>query len=97
MCPGAAAHLRAPGALSALGHTAGGVVIKDDAEVVDMAFLGFDRFPTPTHRFPAEEQEREEEFARLLRRVGGTWWASPQRASQVAMGWKEAEGPERER
>jgi hypothetical protein len=74
----------------------GGVVIKDDADVVDMAFLGFDRFLPPTHRFPAEQQEREEEFARLLRRVGGKWWSSPLRASQVAMGWKEAEGSERE-
>ena len=33
----------------------------------------------------------------MLRRVGGKWWANPLRASQVAVGWKEAEGPERER
>lgn len=72
-----------------------GVVIKDDADVVDMAFLGFDRFHPPTHRF--EQQEREEEFARLLRRAGGKWWSSPLRASQIAQRWKGAEGPEREK
>lgn len=72
----------------------GGVVMKENADVVDMAFLGFDRFSPPTHRF--DEQDREEEFARVLRKVGGKWWASPLRQAQVAMGWKEAEGPERE-
>ncbi|KAN0121747.1 hypothetical protein V8E51_000073 [Hyaloscypha variabilis] len=75
----------------------GGVVIKDDADIVDMAFLSFDRFSPTTHRFPSDQEEREEEFARLLRRVGRKWLASPLRASQVAMGWKEAEGPEGER
>lgn len=73
-----------------------GVVIKESSDVVDMAFLGFDRFAPPTDRFPKGEQEREEEFARELRKAGGKWWASPLRASQVKMGWKEAEGEERE-
>jgi hypothetical protein len=73
----------------------GGTVIKENADIVDMAFLGFDRFSPPTHRFPSDEQAKEDEFARELLKTGGKLWANQRRFAQVGMGWEEAEGEER--
>jgi hypothetical protein len=73
----------------------GGVVIKDNADIVDMAFLGFDRFNPPTHRFSEEEQDEENNFACELLKIGGKLWISQHREADVRMGFKEAEGEER--
>jgi hypothetical protein len=75
----------------------GGVIIKENADVVDMAFLGFDRFAPPTHRFPDAEQEKEDGFARTLLRIGATLWRSQRRYANVGAGAKEPEGEERMR
>lgn len=72
----------------------GGVVIKENADVVDMAFLGFDKFDPPTHRFPAAEQEKEDDFARTLLKIGAKLWSSQRRYADVSAGAKEAEEDE---
>ena len=72
-----------------------GVVIKENADIVNITFPGFDRFSLPTNRFPEDEQDKEDEFARELLKTGGKLWASQHRFAQVGMGCKEAEGEER--
>lgn len=72
----------------------GGVIIKQNADLVDLAFLGFDRFSPPTHRFPDDEQENEDGFARMLLRTGGKFWRSQQRSANVAVNLEEGEGDE---
>ena len=73
----------------------GGVIIKENPDIVDMNFLGFDRFSPPAHRFPDEQQDKEDRFARQLLKVGGKLWSSQQRYANVGAGWKEPEGEER--
>jgi len=70
-----------------------GVVIKDTADIVDMAFLGFDRFDPPTHR--EKEQDKEDEFVRELLKIGGKFWTSQRRASNVGLGLKAGDDEER--
>jgi hypothetical protein len=73
----------------------GSVIIKENADIVDMAFLGFDRFAPPTHRFADNDQDKEDDFARELLKIGGKFRRSPRRSADVGVGWKEAEGEER--
>ncbi len=70
-------------------------MIKENPDVVDIAFLGFDRFDPPTDRYPEEEQDKENEFALELLKIGGKHWNSQSRAADVGAGWKEAVGEER--
>lgn len=73
----------------------GGVVVKDFADAVEMNFLGFDRFDPPTHRYPVNEQDKEDAFARELLKIGGKFWTSQKRASDVERGRVEPVGEER--
>lgn len=72
----------------------GGIVIKQNADLVDLAFLGFDRFSPPTHRFPDDQQESEDAFARQLLKTGGKFWRSQHRFANVGIGYEEGEGEE---
>lgn len=57
--------------------SSGGVIIKDNANGVEMVFLGLDRFNPPSERF--EDAEAEDAFGRELRKIGGKRWKSEQR------------------
>jgi hypothetical protein len=72
-----------------------GVVIKDNADAVEMLFLGFNRFDPPTHRFPSHQQEHEDAFARQLFKIGGKFWDTQQRCALVRGGMIEPECEER--
>ena len=51
----------------------GSIIIKDHADIVDMTFLGFNRMAPPKDRF---KDNREDMFAKLLLKAGGTRWSS---------------------
>jgi len=61
----------------------GGVVIKEDADAVDLQFLGLNRLDPQKERWG--DQEREDEFVRRLRMVGGKFWRGEWEARKV---WK---------
>ncbi|EFQ96979.1 hypothetical protein MGYG_00023 [Nannizzia gypsea CBS 118893] len=50
------------------------VIVKPDADIIDMAFLGLDKFTPPKHRF--KDQDVENKFCSLLRKSGGRYWPS---------------------
>ncbi|KAL3486566.1 hypothetical protein BJX62DRAFT_246695 [Aspergillus germanicus] len=51
----------------------GGVLIKVNADLVDMLFLSLPRFHVAQRSASVEDEDR---FCNLLRRVGATWWSS---------------------
>jgi hypothetical protein len=75
--------------------TGGGVVRKDVVDVVDMAFLGLDRFSPPSHCDPEKDHAKEDQFARKLIKTGGKFWRSESRYANVGVGQQKAEGEER--
>lgn len=63
--------------------SSGGVVIKEDAHAVDLQFLGLNRLDPQRERWG--DKEREDEFVRRLRMIGGRCWRGEWEASKV---WK---------
>ncbi|EZF33735.1 hypothetical protein H109_00375 [Trichophyton interdigitale MR816] len=50
------------------------IIAKTGVDIVDLKFLGFDRFAPPKERLPS--QEAEGRFCGLLRKLGGRHWRS---------------------
>ena len=59
----------------------GGVVIKNDSDIVDMEFLGLDRFSPREKR--DDDDLQEDAFSRQLRKAGGKWWPDMDRYVNV--------------
>lgn len=67
--------------------SSGGVIVRDGADLVEVAYLGLDRL------YPAEkrlsDQDAEDAFCDLLRKVGGKQWKSIKRSRDVScFEWK---------
>jgi hypothetical protein len=71
----------------------GGVVIKNDADLVDMHFLGLDRFSPCEKRYDDDVQETM--FSRQVRKVGGKWWPDMGRYVNVTVGARQPIAEER--
>ncbi|KAL5324058.1 hypothetical protein ACEPPN_008601 [Leptodophora sp. 'Broadleaf-Isolate-01'] len=59
----------------------GGVIIRESCDLVELRYFGFDPFDVPATRL--ENQDDEDEFCRLLKKIGGKWWTSEQRWHDV--------------
>lgn len=65
----------------------GGVIIRTNADLVELTQLGLDRLEPLEKR--SDDQEAEDAFCDLLRKVGGKWWKCEQRYHDVSSGiWK---------
>ncbi|KAL2065679.1 hypothetical protein VTL71DRAFT_3349 [Oculimacula yallundae] len=60
--------------------SSGGVIIRE-SDLVELQYLGFDPMDIPVTRH--ENQDDEDEFCRLLKRIGGKWWRSEKRYEEV--------------
>ena len=49
----------------------GGIVIRPNADSVELAYLGLDRFDPPIERL--KDQKSEDDFCKSLLRIGKTW------------------------
>ncbi|KAH9205920.1 hypothetical protein DL95DRAFT_397283 [Leptodontidium sp. 2 PMI_412] len=73
----------------------GGVIIRESCDLVELRYLGFDPLDVPVMRL--ENQDDEDEFCRLLKKIGGKWWTSEQRRQDVIMErWPPHRRPNRE-
>ena len=61
--------------------TGGGVIIRKRCDLVELRYLGFDPLNVPAKRL--ENQDEEDEFCRLLKRIGGKWWSSERRCQDL--------------
>ena len=60
----------------------GGIIVKEPAETVDFESLNLNRFRSSTR---ADDQV-EDEFCKRLKMVGGKWWSSQERYTDVLLG-----------
>ncbi|KAL3447267.1 hypothetical protein BJX65DRAFT_295896 [Aspergillus insuetus] len=60
----------------------GGVLIKVNADLVDMLFLSLPRFHVAQRSSSVEDEDR---FCNLLRRIGAKWWSSKEDRLEVMM------------
>ena len=68
----------------------GGVIIRKNADLVELKQLGFDPLDPPSIR--SDDQEREEAFCEDLRKIGGKWWRSEKRCLDVHfLDWNDTE------
>ncbi|MCJ1377237.1 hypothetical protein MMC17_000329 [Xylographa soralifera] len=74
--------------------SSGGVIIKDEVDVVELTFLGLDRLNPQMRRDP--DSAAEDAFGRELRKIGGKWWCSEQRSIDVKCGYRNGEEPTEE-
>jgi hypothetical protein len=63
----------------------GGIIIRVNADLVELKQLNFDPLNPPSTRF--SDQEKEDAFCAELRKVGGKWWSSEKRFLDVP--WKD--------
>ncbi|KAL2794887.1 hypothetical protein BJX66DRAFT_186562 [Aspergillus keveii] len=70
----------------------GGVLIKVNADLVDMLFLSLPRFHVAQRSSSVEDEDR---FCNLLRRIGATWWPSKEDQFDVMMQVKDATAEEK--
>lgn len=63
----------------------GGVIIRVNADLVELKQLNFDPLNPPPTR--SSDQEREDAFCAELRKVGSKWWRSQKRFEDVP--WKD--------
>jgi hypothetical protein len=61
--------------------SAGGIIIRADADLVELKQLNFDPLNPLSTRF--SDQEKEDAFCAELRKVGGKWWSSEKRFLDV--------------
>lgn len=64
----------------------GGVLIKEDADLLDLLFLSIPR-THPSQRSPSDEEE--DRFCNLMRRIGATFWRSRDEWTEVLMQLKK--------
>jgi len=64
--------------------SSGGVVIREQADLVELRYLGLDPFNMPTSRHA--DPDDEDKFCVALRKIGGKWWRSEQRSIDVWVG-----------
>ena len=62
----------------------GGIIIRPNADAVELTYLGLDRFDPPWER--ARDQKMEDDFCKSLLRIGGTWWPSERRYMRIQIG-----------
>lgn len=68
----------------------GGVIIRTNADTVELKQLGFDPLDPPATR--CKDQEKEDAFCQELRKIGGRWWRSERRYLDVNFrSWDESE------
>ena len=73
----------------------GGVIIRGNADIVELKQLGFDPLDPPARR--VTDQEKEGAFCVELRKVGGRWWKSERRFLDVKFkDWDETEPSDEE-
>lgn len=73
----------------------GGVIIRPNADLVEMKQLCFDPLQPPKKRF--EDEEQEDAFCKELMKIGGKWWASEKRFLSIWFGdWDESQPTEEE-
>jgi hypothetical protein len=75
--------------------SSGGVMIRENCDLVELQYLSLDPLDVPTARY--DESEKEDEFCVALRKIGGKWWKSQRRWLDVqACEWTELTEPSRE-
>ena len=65
----------------------GGVIIRNQADAIEMQYLGLDRFEPPITRL--KDQNDEDAFCTRLINIGGKWWPGEKRSQLV---WRELNG-----
>ena len=71
--------------------SSGGVVIRLNADLVELKQLGFDPLNPATARYA--DIEKEDTFCKELRMIGGKWWPSEKRFIDVWFGSWDESGP----
>lgn len=61
----------------------GGLILRQDCDLVDLKYLGIDPFNIPTSRYA--DQGTEDDFCAALKKIGGKWWRSEQRWLNVCL------------
>ena len=68
----------------------GGVVIRSQADGVELEFLGFDRLDPPRNRLA--DQGEEDKLCMMLLKIGGKWWRSEERSFSIEV--RDGQGDE---
>ena len=63
--------------------SSGGILIKEEVNIVDMQFLQLDRFSAADRSW---EIVQEDEFCARMRRIGATWWKKKEEWIEVSIG-----------
>jgi hypothetical protein len=72
----------------------GGIIIHPNADAIELAYLGLDRFDPPMERL--KDQKSEGDFCKSLLRIGGTWWPCERLYKNIQIGDTNEEPPEGE-
>ncbi len=68
--------------------SSGGVIIRVNADLVELTYLGLDRLCPASKKL--DDQDAEDAFCCLLRKIGGKWWESIKRSRDVFfMDWND--------
>ena len=64
----------------------GGVLVKEPADIVDLEYLGLDRFQPSSRSTDALEEDL---FCERMRKLGAAWWESEEDYTDVLLGMRE--------